>query len=122
MRLYHYTSADIKDKIRVNHYGDNSYSDNDVKATLVKRSFYYTKPIVAEYHLRHIKYCYKVNISKGSIYNLKSDLLKLKAKHSTISLLLKNIKRRGYKGIVYSLGYDVVNLFYDVRYKTRQVL
>ena len=50
MRLYHYTSAEIKDKIKVKHYGVNSYSDNDVKATNIKRSFWYSKPIIAECH------------------------------------------------------------------------
>jgi len=122
MRLYHYTSAEIKDKIKVKHYGVNSYSDNDVKATNIKRSFWYSKPIIAECHLKDSKYYYIANVTKGSIYNLKTDRLKLKSRHNTISALLKNIKRRGYKGILYYLGYDIVNLFYDVEYNKRKIL
>ena len=75
IRLYHYSQADFKDKIKVKFYGLNYYTTNDKNLTDIKRAFYYTKPEPEA--LYQIKKRYNgviYNIGKNEVVNLFYDV------------------------------------------------
>ena len=119
--LYHYTSNKIKDNyLRVKYYGYNWYTKNDVTATPVKRLFFFTTPKPLEYRFKGWQYRYTVSIDKNFIYDLRINKLKLPT--DSITNLLNILIKKGYKGIIYNVGYDVVNLFYDVKINNKSIL
>lgn len=120
MKLYHFSNKDIKDKISVNFFGNNSYSFNDKKYN-VNRSFFYTSKNIPEYHLEGSKYCYIVNIDDDKIYNLIDDKENLKQKFTDITNLLLYIKSK-YLGVLYNVGFDVVCLFDNINFLNQEVL
>ena len=117
MRLYHYSNINIEDKLKVKHFGHNSYTNNDGRISSLKRSFCFTSSIVPEARFQGSHYRYTLNIPKKDIYNLISDSKKLvKSGNTDINGLLRAIKKLGYKGVLYNVGYNIVNLFYDIKY------
>ena len=117
MRLYHYSNTNIKDKLKVKHFGHNSYTNNDGRISSLKRSFYFTTATAPEQRFKNSLYKYTINIPKKDIYNLILDPKKLiKSGNTDINSLLRAIKKLGYKGVLYNVGYNIVNLFYDIKY------
>lgn len=114
IKLYHFSNSDFSDKIRVNNYGQNYWTQNDVNGTNVKRSFFYLEDKALEYRFRGAKYCYITQVQKERLYDLRED------KRGYISLYGNNITKllwkikQNYNGIIYrSGGIDIVNMFYD---------
>ena len=122
MRLYHYSNTNIKDKLKVKHFGANSYTNNDGRISSLKRSFCFTSSIVPEARFQGSPYKYTIDIPKKDIYNLISDSKKLKSKYNNIHSLLEGVKKLGYKGVLYNVGYNIVNLFYDISYDKKEVI
>ena len=114
MILYHYTDKKIN-KLQVKFAFDNSYSQGDLKACNIKRLFFYTDKQYKESFFKSSKYCYTVNIKDNYIYDLRSDKRQLKNKYSNIYDIINAIKRLKYKGIIYNVGFNIVNLFNDVK-------
>lgn len=119
-KLYHYSNRDIQGKIKPTFFGDNSYTDNDKKTSIIKRAFYYLGKHRAEYLLQYSKYLYITKLNKRQLYNLDIDKAKLKNRFKirgldivNITKLLKYIKKR-YIGIIYS-G-NIVVIFKDLKY------
>ena len=120
IRLYHYSQADFKDKIKVKFYGFNYFTTNDKNLTDIKRAFYYTKP-EPEHLLKGSKFLYIVDYPKFRLYDITKDL-KGYLKDKTISKALSQIKQK-YNGVIYRIGKnEIVNLFYDTRYTKREIL
>lgn len=120
MRLYHYSNADIKDKIKVSYYGQNYFTANDKAITNVKRAFFYTKP-EPEALLRHSKFLYIVDYPIFRLYDISKDLRGY-LRHRTIPEALRKIKQN-YNGIRYNIGNnEIVNLFYDTKIKDKITL
>jgi hypothetical protein len=122
--LYHYSAADIKDRIKVKYYGGNYYTVNDTKVTSVKRSFFYAVKDQRESFFRGAAFLYIVNIDASAVYDLHEDKRKLLERFReygriNFDALLTYIKRLGYIGVKYSIGYPVVNLFKDVEYAAK---
>ena len=116
MRLYHYSNTNIKDKLKVKHFGANSYTNNDERISSLKRNFYFTTATAPEQRFKNSLYKYTINIPKKDIYNLISDSKKLAKRYNNIHSLLEGVKKLGYKGVLYNVGYNIVNLFYDIEY------
>ena len=120
IRLYHYSQADFKDKIKVKFYGLNNYTFYDKNLTDIKRAFYYTKP-EPEHFLKGSKFLYITDYPKFRLYDITKDL-KGYLKDKTISKALSQIKQK-YNGVIYRIGNsEIVNLFYDTRYIKQEVL
>ena len=123
MRLYHYSNIKT-DKLKIDNFGDNSFTRNDKTISDIKRLFFYTekKP---EGLLQGCKYLYIVNIYDNCIYNLYNDdedFVLLNSKYYGITdfhSLLGHIKKN-YKGVLYNIpsklkeGINIVNLFIDI--------
>lgn len=118
MKLYHYSDNKNIKKLKVNYFSKNNYTYNDKKVSDLNRIFFYTNIESIEYCFKN-KYCYTCDIPDKDIYNLQVDKLKLKQKYKyNIDTLLKNIKKRKYKGIYYIIGaLHIVILFYDINVK-----
>ena len=120
MKIYHYTDNKIKGgKVEVKHFGENDYTARDARACHVKRAFYFTSPEPPEARFKDCKYQYITEVAGHSLYNLKEDKDELVARHKDINGIINHIKRAGFKGVIYNIGYDIVCLFYAV--KTREV-
>jgi hypothetical protein len=115
MKLYHFTDNKIQGKVQVKYFGANDYTARDARTCNIKRAFYFTSPEPPEYRFKHSKYKYIVNISDGAIYNLVKDGQGVIKKYGDINSILSHIKRAGFKGVLYNIGYDVVCLFYDTK-------
>jgi hypothetical protein len=118
LKLYHYSKADIKEKLKISFYGDNYYTKNDCNITSIKRLFFYTEP-KQETLLRDCQYLYISYIQEYLIYDLDKDIIGYKNKYKTITDILKAIIKKGFKGVSYSIGNKIINLFYDIKFKQK---
>jgi len=120
MKLYHFTDNKIKDKIKPSLFGENDYTARDARACHVKRVFYFTSPEPPEARFKDCKYQYITEVARHSLYNLKKDRDGLVARYKDINSIINHIKKSGFKGVIYNIGYDIVCLFYAI--KTREIL
>lgn len=117
MKLYHYTDKNIK-TLRVEKFGNNSFTLADCRASGVKRVFFYLEKKAVEYQLERAKFLYIVQA--GRLYDLRADKRELVRKFSKsgaveIEGLLKYIKRQ-YRGIIYNTGgLNIACLFYNIK-------
>ena len=125
VKLYHYSNANIPDKIKVKNFGQNAYTRNDISACNIKRAFYYIGKGKIEHILKYSKYLYIVEVNKNKLYNLDIDKNKLKEKfinkrlgNVNIYNLVKYIKKH-YTGAIYND--NVVSVFKDLPY-TKKVI
>jgi len=114
MKLYHYTDNKIQDKIKTSYFGSNSYTNNDKSISAINRSFFFTTGKIPEYRFENSKYQYIAYINDNKIYNLISDNKKLIKRGKNIHYILQKIKKLGYSGVLYNIGYNVVILFNDI--------
>jgi hypothetical protein len=122
LTLYHYSNKDFKNKIAINFYGYNSFTANDVKATSVKRVFFYTEKRPQEYFFKGCRFLYIAEVLKSRLYDLRADIRGYKSRYNTITELLRAIKQK-YNGVIYNIGdLIIVNLFYDVKIKEQERL
>ena len=120
IKLYHYSQADFKDKVKVIFYGLNYYTSNDKNITDIKRAFYYTEPR-PEALLKGCKFLYITEYPKFRLYDITKDLRGY-LKDKTIDKALYQIKQR-YNGVIYKIGdFEIVNLFYDVKFTKKEVI
>ena len=122
MILYHYSNTNIKAKVKVKHFGANSYTKNDGCISSIKRSFYFTTATAPEHRFQDSKYRYIAYVDQKCLYNLISDSKNLAKRYNNINTLLRAIKKLGYKGVLYNVGYNVVNLFYDIKYDKKEII
>ena len=115
IKLYHYTNADIKDKIKIKYFGLNTYTSNS--QSKINRIYFYLNDNTREFFLQGVKYKYVIEIDKNKLYNLEADILNIKNKYSNIDNLFIDIKNRGYAGIIGNNGYDICILFNNVKIK-----
>lgn len=117
MFIYHFTDTEIKDQIKIKFFNSNYYTLNDSRASNLKRAFFFTEPRPPEFRFQGCKFMYKCQVKDQAIYNLQADKKGLIKKYSSIDKILKAIKRLGYKGAIYNLGYNVIILFYNIKIK-----
>jgi len=122
IKLYHYSNTDFKEYIKTSFYGQNYFTSNDLKATEVKRAFFYLELNPLERRFSGCRYLYIAEILKSRIYDLRADLRGYKSRYNTITRLLRAIKQN-YNGIIYEAGgVVIVNLFYDIKIKDKITL
>ena len=120
IKLYHFTDKNIKGKLKVKYFSDNFYTSNDKKVSNVKRLFFFTSADIPEYRLKNSQYCYITKVKKSAIYDITKD--KKGLYKGDISKLLGKIKKLGYIGVKYNIGYDVISLLYDIPIYKKEVL
>lgn len=112
MLLYHYTDLNIN-ILKVEYFGKNAYTKNDLKYPQ-KRIFFYDSKYPKEYHLNGCKYCYIVNVNENDIYNLDNDILDLKTKFNyDIDDILDYISKN-YLGCKYTTSFLCYCIFKDI--------
>ncbi len=112
INLYHFTDKEIKGKIQVKYFGNNSFTFNDKKSSSIKRSFFYTIKNPSEYLLQNTRYCYICKVKKSAIYDITED--KKRLYNGDITDLLRKVKKLKYKGVKYNVGYEIISLLYDI--------
>lgn len=115
IKIYHYSNADIKNKIKINCFGYNAYTDNSIKISGVKRIYFYLNKNTREYFFISSKFLYTAKINLKKLYNIKSDKIKLKNNQD----IYNEAKKLGYKGLY---GNGVIVLFYDVKFTSKNIL
>ena len=108
MKIYH--PSDTKfDTVKVEYFGEHSYTMNELKISNICRSFWYTELPTSE------KYVYVIEINDDQIYDLRKDELKVLQKQFTIHQALMFLKDL-YTGVLYSCGNDteVIAIFKDM--------
>jgi len=111
MKLYH--PSDTKFNIvKTKYFGENYYTIVDVKASNIKRTFWYLTSDIPEKRFRDSKYLYIIDIASNKIYDLKKDKKHLIRKFDNIHRLLIYLSKR-YEGVIYNVGYDIVAIFKD---------
>ena len=121
MIISHYSDKNFKGKIEPKYFGSNSYTQNSVKEASIARSFFYIGR-GREYFLNGAKYRYTAEIDNHKIYNLEIDNKNLKAICKNFEDILKRVKFLGYRGIRGNNGYDIVCLFYPLKYTNKRVI
>jgi hypothetical protein len=124
IKLYHYSNRAGLQKIDIAYFGDNWYTNNDVKTCQVKRTYYYfNEPI--EYRFKKALYCYIVEADILKFYDLRIDKDNLKNKFQDNGLsiinfnrLLTYLKNKGYNGVIYPIS----NKNIAVSFKTLKVI
>ena len=112
--LYHYSNNKINGKLLPDFFGNNSFTDNDIKSCNVKRIFFYDKKN-PEYLLSSCSFLYTCRIKKSKIYNLTQDKAGYLKRYNSIYQAVKVIKKY-YQGIIYRIGdYNIINVFYGIK-------
>ncbi|KKM82812.1 hypothetical protein LCGC14_1315640 [marine sediment metagenome] len=120
MYIYHYSNINIKNKIEPEFFSANLYSKNDKNISNLARSFFFTSEYIPEYRFKNCQYKYIISINKARLYDLKIDKYNYKKKYKNISDLLRFLKNK-YNGVIYNLGYEVVNLFIPIKYISKTI-
>lgn len=114
MNIYHPSNKKF-DIVKVKYFGSHFYTQNDLRASNIKRSFWYLKSNIPERRLTNTHYLYEAKIDKNDIYDLRKDAENLKGRHRNIDTLLKALRQR-FKAVIYNLGaYNVVAVFIDLK-------
>jgi hypothetical protein len=112
--LYHYSNNKINGKLLPDFFGNNSYTDNDIKSCNVKRIFFYDKKN-PEYLLSSCNFLYTCRILKNQLYNITIDPAGFLKKYNSLYQAVKIIKKH-YQGIIYHIGdYNIINVFYGIK-------
>jgi hypothetical protein len=116
IKLYHYSNNNIKGKISIKYFADNSFTTHDKNICNINRIYFYTDINNIEYFFKNSKYTYIINVNEKSLYNFDTDIKHLKNKYNSIHELLCYCKKH-YQGIIYSIGLlKIAVLFNDVKY------
>lgn len=121
INLKHYSNIDFKGYIKPSFLGKNGYSQESLRESDVNRSFFYIGK-GKEYFLNGSKFCYTAKIESSKIYDLIKDNKNLKAICKNFNAILRRIKFLGYRGVKGNNGFDVVCLFYPVKYINKRVI
>jgi len=111
--LYHYSNNKINGKLLPDFFGNNSYTDNDIKSCNVKRIFFYDKKN-PEYLLSNCSFLYTCRILKNQLYNITIDPAGYIKRYNSLFQAINVIKKH-YQGIIYRIGdYNIINVFYAI--------
>lgn len=106
IKLYHYSNADIKDKISAKYFADNFYTSNDYNVSKVKRVFYYLDKDKIEYRFLHSKYLYVTEVNPQKLYDIQEDKYEY-LKRLNIHTTLIHLRNSGYIGVTYNIGINM---------------
>ena len=127
--LYHFSNENYTDFLTTDNFGIHNYTNNDKKLSGIKRIFFYTDSTASEARFKRSQYCYTVKIDNKYIYDLQADnncyIKQAKIIHTDaidFDRLFDIIKANGYKGVSYTLGYNVVCLFENIAIYKKETL
>jgi len=101
--------------VKTKYFGQNYYTKNDVKASGVKRTFWYLKYPIPEDRFINSQFIYVAKVRKKRIYDLRKDKKYLIEKYQTIDKLLRYLKKH-YLGIRYNvLNWDLIVIFQNIK-------
>ena len=113
MILYHPSNYKFN-VVKVSHFGENSYTRNDVRASSILRSFWFDTLPIPEQRFNADQYIYIAEIDDDLIYDLGEDKLKVLQKYATIHQALLFL-RELYTGIIYNVGHwNDIAIFKDI--------
>lgn len=120
IKLYHYSHKDFKGYIKPSFFGLNNYSQHSARLSGVKRSYFYLARDSKEYYFNGAIYCYIAEIKESRLYNLNTDPFNFaKRQYKDI---FREIKKRGYSGLIGNNGFKAAVLFYPIKIKRQEVL
>jgi hypothetical protein len=113
--LYHYSNSDFDGRLSPCHFAENAFTFNDLKASSVKRVFFYDTPN-PEALLKGSRFLYIASVEASAVYDLRQDKGGYIKRYESITEILKAIISAGHKGIIYSIGhYNIICLFSSVK-------
>lgn len=115
LKLLHYSNQDFKGMIKPSFFGKNNYTKQSLRESDIDRSFFYCGR-GKEYFLNDSKFCYTSEIESSKVYDLTKDIKNLKTICNNFNDILKRIKFLGYRGVSGNNGYNIVCLFYSIKY------
>jgi len=122
MLLYHYSNIDIKGYIKPDYFGLNSFSNNSKRLSAIKRSYFYIEPDKKEYYFNGVKYLYIIEVNKKKLYNLNEDKLNIVKNSKNSQDIHREVKRKGFFGLIGSNGLPCAVLFKVIKIKDRKTL
>lgn len=115
MKLYHFSNNEIIGKLKTKHFGNNAYTQRDKDICNIKRIYFYTLKTPAEHCFKPCKYLYIAEVGKDKIYDLRADSERLCVKYNgDIVKIVQWVRKRGYIGLLYNIGYNVITVFENV--------
>lgn len=115
MKLFHFTHADV-DVLKVDRFGDHSWTDNDAEKNKVPRIFFYLVRRPKEWYFNNASFCYVVDIKNSELYDFRKDKDDLRGKFKNDVPAILEYCKENYKGIIYTSGnFDAASLFHDVK-------
>jgi hypothetical protein len=122
IKLYHYSNKDFKGYIKPDFFGDNIYSVNSLRLSGVKRSYFYLELKSREVYLKGSKFCYIAEVEPNRLYDLNKDILGIVKRLRNNQDIYREVKKRGYIGLIGNNGFDCICLFKVVKIKQKILL
>jgi hypothetical protein len=122
MFLYHFSNKNFE-VLKPDFFGENSFTKNDAKFSC-KRFFCYAEKMPAEKCFSFSNFRYTLQIDEKNIYNLETDILKLKEKFNfDIDKILAYCKKN-FHGIKYFTSFQTFCIFrkYNIFKKENLIL
>lgn len=115
-KLFRYSDKNVKSYIaKVQHFGHNYFTINDVKASKVPRLFFYVNDSEVETRFKN-KNKYQAIVDSSKLYNITEN--KKNISFNNIDELLRKVKRQGYLGIIYTTNnLQIANIFQSIKVK-----
>lgn len=113
LTLFRYSTKDVKKyTAKIKDFGFHSFTNNDKKASKLNRLFFYVNNSPVEARFKNLNK-YKATIDSSKLYDVANNPKQLK--FNDINDLLKQVKKLGYLGIVYTTDdLHLANIFYDI--------
>jgi len=122
MLIYHYSNKDFKGYIKPSFFGANVYSKNSERLSGVNRAYFYLDNKNKEYYFEGVKFCYVAEVNKKMLYDLNKDCKNIVKNLRNSQDIHKEVKKRGYIGLIGSNGFKCAVLFNNVKIIKRKVL
>lgn len=116
MKLYHFSNADL-DIIKVDNFGEHSYTCASVRVSAVKRTFFYLEPEpVEKIFFKNARFRYTVDVPDDKLYDCRADENGYFKQFDVNTDEFYQYLAKKYLGIVYytATGWQCACLFHDI--------
>lgn len=114
LTLFRYSNKDVKEyTAKIKDFGYHLFTNNDKKASDLNRLFFYVENSPIEARFKGLNK-YQTTVDSSKLYNISDNPKQLT--FDSIDDLLKQIKKLGYLGIIYTTGsLQIANIFYNIK-------